>query len=243
MAVIKNLLWHDGYLRRGLRIAVDWDMEAAPHMCCFGSTGSGKTYLLKLALGKIVRYDTTAQLTVCDGKGGDFDFLSGCERYASVEVGPVFNGFYDAFLARQRGEDPDRTGSRVLLFDEWSAYMDSLLDAPDGKKLMEAQRRKLGNLLRLGRSYHFHVILGQQRMDSTYFQGFRENFNLVVGLSNLSKESRDMFFSEFKDQMEPDRERGTGYMLTNGTGFTPIAVPRVRDLPKLNRVIWEGVTR
>ena len=67
--------------------------------------------------------------------------------------------------------------------------MDSLLDAPDGKKLMEAQRRKLGNLLRLGRSYHFHVILGQQRMDSTYFQGFRENFNLVVGLSNLSKES------------------------------------------------------
>ena len=186
MAVIKNLLWHDGYLRRGLRIAVDWDMEAAPHMCCFGTTGSGKTYLLKLALGKIVRYDTTAQLTVCDGKGGDFDFLSGCERYASVEVGPVFNGFYDAFLARQRGEDPDRTGSRVLLFDEWSAYMDSLLDAPDGKKLMEAQRRKLGNLLRLGRSYHFHVILGQQRMDSTYFQGFRENFNLVVGLSNLS---------------------------------------------------------
>lgn len=80
-------------------------------------------------------------------------------------------------------------------------------------------------------------------MDSTYFQGFRENFNLVVGLSNLSKESRDMFFSEFKDQMEPDRERGTGYMLTNGTGFTPIAVPRVRDLPKLNRVILEGVTR
>ena len=121
--------------------------------------------------------------------------------------------------------------------------MDSLLDAPDGKKLMEAQRRKLGNLLRLGRSYHFHVILGQQRMDSTYFSGFRENFNKVIGLSTLSRESRDMFFSEFKDQMEPDRERGTGYTTTNGTGFTPIAVPRVRDLPKLHRAILEGVIR
>ena len=243
MAVVKNLLWHEGYLRRGLRIPLDWDMEAAPHMCCFGSTGSGKTYLLKLALGKIVRCDPTAQLTVCDGKGGDFDFLSGCERYASVAVTPVFNGFYDAFLARQRGGVPDKAGSRVLLFDEWSAYMDSLLDAPDGKKLMEAQRRKLGNLLRLGRSYHFHVILGQQRMDSTYFSGFRENFNKVIGLSTLSRESRDMFFSEFKDQMEPDRERGTGYMTTNGTGSTPIAVPRVRDLPKLHRAILEGVIR
>ena len=52
-----------------------------------------------------------------------------------------------------------------------------------------------------------------------------------------------MFFSEFKDQMEPDRERGTGYMTTNGTGFTPIAVPRVRDLPKLHRAILEGVIR
>lgn len=243
MAVIKNLLWREDYLRLGLRISLDWDMEAAAHVCCFGTTGSGKTYLLKLILGKIVKYDPSAQLTVCDGKGGDFDFLSGCERYASIDVSAVFNGFYDAFLARQRGEDPDKSGSRVLLVDEWSAYLDGLLDAPDGKKLMEAQRRKLGNLLRLGRSFHFHVILGQQRMDATYFQGFRENFNLVVGLSNLSKESRDMFFSEFKDQMEPDRARGTGYMLTNGTGFTPVAVPHVRDLQNLHRAILEGVTR
>ena len=43
---------------------------------------------------------------------------------------------------------------------------------------------------------------------SDLFQGFRENFNMVIGLSNLSKESRDMFFSEFKEQIQPDRERG-----------------------------------
>ena len=206
--------------------------------CCFGTTGSGKTYAIKLTCGKLVKYGN-AKLTVCDGKGGgDFDFLKGCDRYASIDVTSVFDGFYDSFLARQRGEDESRD-MRVLLFDEWSAYLDGL----DEKKHMEAQRKKLGQLLRLGRSFRYHVIVGQQRMDSTYFQGFRENFNLVIGLSNLSRESRDMFFSEYKDQILPDRARGTGYMTVNGADFTPVAVPKVNDLDKLHRAILAGVTR
>lgn len=238
MAIIKNILWREDYLRLGLKIPIDWDTDAAPHMCCFGTTGSGKTYALKILLGKLVKYGNS-KLTVCDGKGGgDFDFLSGCERYASIDVTSVFDGFYDSFLARQRGEDK-RRDMQVLMFDEWSAHLDGL----DEKKRIEAQRKKLGNLLRLGRSFHYHVILGQQRMDSTYFQGFRENFNLVIGLSNLSKESRDMFFSEYKDQMEPNRARGTGYMTVNGGGFMPVAVPTIKDMEKLHHTILEGVTQ
>lgn len=238
MAIIPGILWREDYLRLGLKIPIDWDTEAAPMGCCFGTTGSGKTYAIKLTCGKLVKYGN-AKLTVCDGKGGgDFDFLKGCDRYASIDVTSVFDGFYDSFLARQRGEDESRD-MRVLLFDEWSAYLDGL----DEKKQMEAQRKKLGQLLRLGRSFHYHVILGQQRMDSTYFQGFRENFNLVIGLSNLSRESRDMFFSEYKEQMEPDRARGTGYMTVNGASFTPVAVPKVNDLDNLHRAILAGVTR
>lgn len=225
-------------MRQKLRIPIDWDTEAAPMGCCFGTTGSGKTYALKLMCGKLVKYGKS-KLTVCDGKGGgDFDFLKGCERYAAIEVTTVFNNFYQSFLARQKGEDESRD-MMVLLFDEWSAYLDGL----DEKKQMEAQRKKLGQLLRLGRSFRTHVLLSQQRMDSTYFQGFRENFNLVIGLSNLSKESRDMFFSEYKEQMEPDRARGTGYMTVNGASFTPVAVPKVNDLDKLHRAILAGVTR
>lgn len=238
MAIIPGILWREDYLRQDLRVAVDWDTETAPMGCCFGTTGSGKTYALKLMCGKLVKYGK-AKLTVCDGKGGgDFDFLKGCDRYAAIDVTAVFDRFYNSFLARQRGEDESRE-MRVLLFDEWSAYLDGL----DEKKHMEAQRKKLGQLLRLGRSFRTHVLLGQQRMDSTYFQGFRENFNLVIGLSNLSKESRDMFFSEYKEQMEPDRARGTGYMTVNGAGFTPVAVPKVNDLDKLHRAILAGVTR
>ena len=225
-------------MRQKLRIPIDWDTEAAPMGCCFGTTGSGKIYAVKLLCGKLVKYGN-AKLTVCDGKGGgDFDFLKGCDRYAAIDVTAVFDRFYNSFLARQRGEDESRD-IMCLLFDEWSAYLDGL----DEKKQMEAQRKKLGQLLRLGRSFRTHVLLSQQRMDSTYFQGFRENFNLVIGLSNLSKESRDMFFSEYKEQMEPDRARGTGYMTVNGASFTPVAVPKVNDLDKLHRAILAGVTR
>ena len=223
-------------MRQKLRIPIDWDTEAAPMGCCFGTTGSGKTYAVKLLCGKLVKY-SNAKLTVCDGKGGgDFDFLKGCDRYAAIDVTAVFDRFYNSFLARQRGEEESRD-IMCLLFDEWSAYLDGL----DEKKQMEAQRKKLGQLLRLGRSFRTHVLLSQQRMDSTYFQGFRENFNLVIGLSNLSKESRDMFFSEYKEQMEPDRARGTGYMTVNGASFTPVAVPKVNDLDKLHRAILAGV--
>lgn len=238
MAIIPGILLREDYFQQGLRIPISWNTELAPMACCYGATGSGKTYLVKLMTGKLVKYGK-AKLTVCDGKGGgDFDFLKGCERYAAIEVTDVFDNFYQSFLARQKGEDESRD-IMCLLFDEWSAYLDSL----DSKKEVEAQRKKLGQLLRLGRSFHVHVIVGQQRMDSTYFQGFRENFNIVIGLSNLSKESRDMFFSEYKEQMEPDRARGTGYMTVNGASFTPVAVPKVNDLDKLHRAILAGVTR
>lgn len=238
MAIIPGILWHEDYLRLGLKVPINWDTEAAPHVCCFGTTGSGKTYAIKLLCGKLVKYGK-AKLTVCDGKGGgDFDFLKGCDRYAAIDVTAVFDEFYNSFLSRQRGEDESQD-THVIMFDEWSAYLDGLGE----KKHMEAQRKKLGQLLRLGRSFRTHVLLGQQRMDSTYFQGFRENFNLVIGLSNLSKESRDMFFSEYKEQMEPDRARGTGYMTVNGASFTPVAVPKANDLQKLHRAILAGVTR
>lgn len=239
--IIPGILLREDFLKLGLRIPIDWDTEAAPHVCCFGTTGSGKTVCMKRMIGLLSKYGN-ACLTVCDGKGGgDFDFLQGCDRYASVDVTDVFDNFYNSFLARQRGEEESRD-MMCLLFDEWSAYMDSCLFGPGGKRHMEAQRMKLGQLLRLGRSFRTHVLIGQQRMDSIYFQGFRENFNIVIGLSNLSRESRDMWFSSFKEQIQPDRGRGTGYMTINGACFTPISVQRLKNFEKLHQAIYAGVT-
>ena len=117
MMIIPGILLREDFLKLGLKIPIDWDTAVAPHVCCFGTTGSGKTYALTLLLGKLSKYGH-ARLTVCDGKGsGDFDFLKGCERYASVDVTAVFDNFYQSFLARQNGENESQD-VMVLAFDE-----------------------------------------------------------------------------------------------------------------------------
>ena len=50
-------------------------------------------------------------------------------------------------------------------------------------------------------------------------------------------------FHDYKKKMEPNRKRGTGYMLVNGTDFTPFVVPEVTDPELLNFYIQQAVKR
>lgn len=98
-------------------------------------------------------------------------------------------------------------------------------------------------LLMLGRSFNIHVLISQQRVDASYFNSARDNFNLVIGLGNLSSEGKEMMFKEFKEEMRPDRKQGTGYMLTNGTNFTPIVVPTITNIENLHSYIRMSTQR
>jgi hypothetical protein len=218
-----------------------WNTDNA-HMVIFGSTGSGKTYYSKSLLGRISLYAQDSELYVCDFKGdSDFDFLADCERfyrYDSCIDG--LTAFYERFKVRQGGnEGKSRRNMITLYFDEWASY----LNAIDDKKVQEAEKRKMSNLLMLGRSFNFHVIVSQQRVDAQYFSTARDNFSIVIGLGNLSAESRDMFYSAYKKDIKPDRRRGTGYMLTNGNQLTRVIVPTIRDFGKLHNAIKDAVTR
>lgn len=223
----------------GVSAPVVWNPQQAPHVVAFGATGSGKTYFTKLLLGKIALHEPTAQLRVCDFKGDDdFSFLNGCERFHRfMGCGAGLDEFYKQFSARQSGEDKSRH-MLVLFFDEWASYCNNL-----DKKAVEEEKRKLATLLMLGRSFRVHVIVSQQRADAAYFNAARDNFNLVIGLGNLSEESKNMLFHEFKEQMKPDRKQGTGYMLTNGADFKAVCVPTVSDVKKLHQTILQGVKR
>jgi hypothetical protein len=184
-------------------------------------------------------YESSAELYVCDFKrSDDFAFLSDCDRfysYSDCERGLA--DFYERFQARQKGEDSDR-GFLALYYDEWAAYLNSIQD----KKLLESEKQKLANILMLGRSFNVHIILSQQRCDAQYFSTARDNFNLVVGLGNLTVESRDMLFSAFKKEIRNDRARGTGYMLTNGANLTRVVVPKINNMDKLHEAIKQRVT-
>ena len=128
-----------------------------------------------------------------------------------------------------------------MYFDEWSAYCNYFNTL--NKKMAELEKQKLSSLLALSRSFGLNVIISQQRADAQYFGTARDNFNLVIGLGNLSEESKNMLFHDFKEQMHPDRNQATGYMLTNGTALTPIIVPTINNMDRLHRTIRQGVMR
>lgn len=234
-----NILLNEKSALYGFSHYIKWSIEKAPHTIIVGATGSGKTFFSKLLLGKIALHLVNSQLYILDFKGDDdFSFLEECPQfYRYMDCSKGLQEFYDRFLKRQKKEEKDKNAI-FLFFDEWASYCNSL-----DKKTIEEEKKKLSNLLMLGRSFNVHVIVSQQRADATYFNSARDNFNLVIGLGNLSEESKNMFFHEFKSEMLPNRTIGTGYMLINGSNFTAIQVPKISDMRKLESTIKKGVLR
>ena len=227
------ILLNEALLRLQVNKWEVWEPIKAPHTIIVGSTGSGKTYFSKLFLGKIALHIKSMTLFVCDFKGDDdFLFLNGCSNYFRfMECVNGLEQFYNRFLDRQKNPSSERT-MLVLFFDEWASYLNFL-----DKKNAEEEKKKLSNLLMLGRSFNVHVVISQQRADAQYFSTARDNFNLVIGLGNLSPESKDMLFHDYKDNMENTCRQGTGYMLTNGMALTRIAVPTITNMEKLHRTL------
>lgn len=214
-----------------------WDYKRIPHMLIFGSSGSGKTHLVKLILARIGLHIPDASVTLCDFKADDFSFLKGMSSYYEfTNCTEGLDRFYQAFTMRQTGEDRSRS-FRLLLFDEWASYLNTL-----DKKDAESARTKLSSLLMLGRSFNFHVLISQQRADAEYFSKARDNFGVVIALGNISKESAAMFSFD-RDKMESVSEIGSGYMLVNGSKLRAIKVPAVRDVAKLERYIRKTVSQ
>lgn len=234
-----QLIYNEAYHVYGIRQYICWNPDKAPHIVIFGATGSGKTYCTKLMLARISKDIQASQFYVCDFKGdSDFLFLNGTARfYRFTDCEKGLNDYYERFRKRQSGEDGTRN-MLLLFFDEWASYILNI-----DKKKADDEKKKLATLLMLGRSFNVHVMISQQRVDAAYFSSARDNFNLVIALGNLSEEGKEMMFREFKDQMAPDRKQGTGYMITNGTNFTPVIVPAISDMELVNSYIRRAVER
>ena len=168
----------------------------------------------------------------------DFAFLGGLECfYKFLECLIGLDTYYENFLSIQ--QYGNTTGTEYfLVFDEWASFLNSL----DKKEAADA-KRKLVSLMMLGRSFSVHVILSQQRLDAEYFEKARDNINLLITLGNPSKEVREMFYHDVKEQISNDRKRGTGFALVNGTNLQKIVVLEIQSMEKVNQSIYESVER
>lgn len=237
MAIIP-IVYSELLLQAGYKEYITWNTDAASHLAVAGITGSGKTYCTKLICSKTAKHIADSQLTVCDYKGdNDFSFLSECKRfYRFSECLTGLNNFYNQFLDVQRTGFAN--GFHLLVFDEWGAFVNAL-----DKKEAEDAKKKLSNLLMLGRSFNFHILLSQQRLNAEDFGKSRDQFNIVLLLGNASKEVISMLFHDYKDSIANNRQRGTGYILINGTDFQPIVVPKIASMNNVDNAIKEAVMR
>lgn len=226
------------YLSSGILKYIEWNYKKFPHMVIFGSTGSGKTYLLKIVLGRIALHIPDAELVICDFKSDDdFSFLQCTSNFYRFEE--CMKGLDRAMAVlyeRQHSLASDRHFF-CLVFDEWASFLNNL-----DKKEVEVAKKKLANILMLGRSFNIHVIVSQQRLDAMYFGQSRDNFSVVFGLGTLSKESVEMMFSEYKDVIQRSKGQGHGSMIM-GKQFHDIVVPRITNINKLHNTIKVAVNR
>jgi hypothetical protein len=65
-----------------------------------------------------------------------------------------------------------------------------------------------------------------------------------LALGNLSKEQKNMLFTDYKDEMTAVNGRGQGYLHLDGQGgLQRVVIPAVRDHDKLTAAIKDGLTR
>lgn len=212
----------------GVKLPVSINFSVVPHLLIVAPSGSGKTYLLMLILKQLAQRD--GKLILADFKGVDFIDLENCQQYYRHQN--VAQALQFVFEELQDRMSHPRTTYHSLYFvvDEWSGFLGLY-----SKKEQETYKQQLASALMLGRGVSIFVIVALQRADAAYLSG-RDNFGNCIGLGSLSKERISMTFSEYKDLIVP-KQRGHGYLQTDGKPLREIVVPKIRKPEKVMEII------
>ena len=205
-----------------------WEYTKYPHALLVGGTGSGKTTLLKNMLTWFIYLvkDSELYLATYKPRCEDFSFIAESSHFGDYQrCTEVFLTFYERFQERLDGSDTSRH-LLLLCFDEWVGFLLSL-----NKKEQDQIIDKMGQIVMLGRSLNVQIVLAMQRPDAVFFRnGARDNFNLVIGMGNLSGDGKRMVFpSDYIEQIQPATEIGVGHALIGGYDFYRIRVPPLSE--------------
>lgn len=193
----KIFYWHDGLiireefvlnLGRSIMGPVTLNLKQIPHVLLGGSTGSGKSVLLKSIIYQC--YKKGADMLIADFKGGvDYGrfFKNHCifvtdiddlierldgvvkdlhtrkELFAKCSV-PNIDAYNHLYT--------DETIKRIVIaFDEIAEVLDKTGLTKVQREKVAAVEEKLATIARLGRAFGIHLLLSTQRPDATILSG------------------------------------------------------------------------
>ena len=194
------LRWSDDYLSpdsfvlvlgESLTGPVTVNLAHIPHILLGGSTGSGKSVLLKLLLMQSLRKG--AEVYIADFKGG-VDFPKVWRQRCHI----VFNeqdllyilGQLVAVLEYRKGRltetgcsnldayneaTGDNLPRLVFACDEVAEVLDKTGRSKEDKELLAQIENRLSTIARLGRAFGIHLILATQRPDANIIPGQIKN--------------------------------------------------------------------
>lgn len=173
------------------------NLAKIPHILLGGSTGSGKSVLLKLLIMQCVKKD--ADVFIADFKGG-VDFLpqwhERCniitEENTLLEVltdlvnelenrKQVFRGYGCANISEYSKMNAPKIKRIIFACDEVAEVLDKTGLSKDAKELVTQIEGKLSIIARQGRAFGIHLILATQRPDANILTGqIRNNIDFRV---------------------------------------------------------------
>lgn len=173
------------------------DLAKVPHILLGGSTGSGKSVLLKLLLMQAVQKG--ARVTIADFKGGvDFSpyWQEQCKMcFETEDLLSSLTGLAAELEARKKllresgspnlreynRQRADKLPRLVFACDEVAEVLDKTGRSREEKELLAQIENRLSVIARQGRAFGIHLILATQRPDATVIPGqIRSNMDFRV---------------------------------------------------------------
>ena len=225
-----------------IAVPIQLDLKTYCHALICGSSGSGKSYALMYLLKQLLDEDIC--LYLLDPKNSqDFSFLKEYEHYYSADACyQGFKDYYEIFTQARKTMKADRR--YVLVCDEYPAFI-LQLKAQDtlNKTKMASEILSINSeLLMLGRGVGkgFGVwTICQRPMASVFQEGSRDNYMVMISLGRLSKETKQMLFSDEDIPEDAIFEKGEGLLLADGKALTEIKFPYIRNIEEWKQSILD----
>lgn len=217
----------------GEKVRLELSPISHPHILLTGASGSGKSNACLWLLSNFIKTMPNS-VYMLDFKGNrEWKFLSDYPLFfAGNQCLDGLRKYYNAFKQAQ-ANDKEPTIQHLLIFDEYPAFIQNLTmqDKLNKTKYLVEAQSMLMEILAMGRSLGYGVWILAQRPDANLFvNGSRDNFMVMIGLGNMSREHKQMLFSGYDLPNEQIYKAGEGLLFADGFGVMEVKYPLLKDL-------------